>query len=95
MSQFLPCNLDFNTYLLKNKRIKRVEIQAALGIGETTLSDALTGSHLANRFGPGGATQAEEVIDKLNERSDHPQGKGVLLEFLGIWNKTHRDSISS
>lgn len=74
---------------LQSKRITRTAIQASLGIGETWMSDALSGSELAQRYGQGGSQEATDVVDELQAVHPTPRGRSALLRFLQDWEEAH------
>ncbi len=73
----------------QQRPITRLVIQGVLEIGETLLTDALIGSRLAARYGPGGPYESAEVVRELSAVRDSPLGKGALLKYLESWDMAH------
>jgi len=70
-------------------RITKAAIQSSLNVGETWLSEALTGHRLVKVYGPGGSNSASEVIQELATERSPPGGRRALLHYLEKWEKDH------
>lgn len=62
---------------------------AALDVHETWFNDALSGSRLADIYGPGGPLESATVITELTTTRDPPRGRTALLKFLQDWETEH------
>jgi len=70
-------------------RITKTAIHAALGVGETWLSEAIVGHRLVKEYGPEGSHSAHEVLNELAAERELPQGRSHLLNYMKAWEKSH------
>lgn len=77
------------SYNLKDSRVTQKDIQAALGVHETWLNEAMAAARWVNLYGPDGPFRAQEVITELSVTRVPPLGRVKLTEFLEKWEETH------
>ncbi|KAF8973354.1 hypothetical protein BDZ97DRAFT_1912937 [Flammula alnicola] len=74
---------------ITQKSITRLAVQVVLGIGKTSMSDALVAGRLAVLYSSGGPHESANVVQELQTVRDPPLGKSALLNFLESWEVAH------
>ncbi|KAJ7150521.1 hypothetical protein C8R43DRAFT_951490 [Mycena crocata] len=76
----------------QNKKIQKQSIEKALGVGSTSLAAAVNAVRILKRYGDGGTSPAQTVIERVALNEGKPQGAKVLYPFLVDWEKSQRTS---
>ncbi|KAF5312045.1 hypothetical protein D9619_002514 [Psilocybe cf. subviscida] len=67
--------------------ILKKDIYAALGVRETWLMQAEEGYRIVQKFGEAGECRSQEIVDRLNEINDPPEGSVRLFQYLKNWDR--------
>ena len=81
---FLTCSQN-GSY----KKIKKVEIMKALGVGNAWLFEADRAVEIVRKYGEGGANPSQPVIDKIAYADGDAEGSTKLLAWLKAWEGKH------
>jgi len=81
---FLTC-LQNGSY----KKIKKVEIRTALGVGSAWLFEAKRAVDILQKYGEGGTHPNQLVIDKVALADGEAEGSTKLLSWLKAWEMAH------
>ncbi|KIM86366.1 hypothetical protein PILCRDRAFT_4864 [Piloderma croceum F 1598] len=82
----------FNRLTLINgsyKKIEKVEIVKALGIGNAWLFEAERAVQIVQKYSEGGANPSQPVIDKITYVDGDAEGSTKLLAWLKAWEGKH------
>ncbi|KAH9025767.1 hypothetical protein EDB84DRAFT_1563965 [Lactarius hengduanensis] len=71
------------------RKISKVELSQALGVGKTWLSDANKAVRIVQTYGEGGTHRSQLFIDKITSTAGVPEGSTKLLDWLKTWSKEH------
>ncbi|KAJ7025322.1 hypothetical protein C8F04DRAFT_1269351 [Mycena alexandri] len=71
------------------KKITKGSIHQAVGLRSTAFTQAEHAVHIIDRYGEGGSSPAQAVIDRIELVVDKPEGAKGLYPFLVGWEKDH------
>ncbi|KAJ7683092.1 hypothetical protein B0H17DRAFT_1137953 [Mycena rosella] len=73
----------------RRKKIQKKSIYKALLLGATALSEVEKAGRILHRYGEGGTSPAQAVINRIQLVEDPPSGARILYNFLVKWDKDH------
>lgn len=69
-------------------RIGQAEIASALDVGATNLRNAVKAIEIVNKYGPRGAEEAAEFVERIERSGEkEPEGSGKLFQFVKGWGE--------
>jgi len=71
------------------KKIKKVEVMKALGVGNTWFFEANKAVGIVRKYGEGATHQCQPVIDKITSVDGEAEGSTKLLGWLKSWEMAH------
>ncbi|KAI9430465.1 hypothetical protein H4582DRAFT_2210420 [Lactarius indigo] len=71
------------------RKISKLEVSTALGVGKTWLSEANDAVKIVQTYGEGGTHRSQPFIDKITSTAGVPEGRTKLLQWLKTWRDEH------